>query len=150
MCNKYYDIHSSIGFLTITANRLMSGYFRKRLMESGIDITAEQWGVLVQLWNQGSISQDELAHLLCVDKSSLSRVLDGMERKGLVARRRDPGDARRKILYGTPAAERLKTQCREVAESARAEMLKGIPPDDRTACVSVLARIKENIRGLAE
>jgi DNA-binding MarR family transcriptional regulator len=150
MCNNYYDVQSSIGFLTVTANRLMSVYFRKRLIESGIDLTAEQWGVLAQLWNQDSVSQDELAHLLCVDKSSLSRVLDVMERKGLVARRRDPGDARRKILCSTPAAERLKTQCRDVAESAIADMLKGISPSDHAACVNVLGRIKDNIRGLSE
>jgi DNA-binding MarR family transcriptional regulator len=150
MCNNYYDVQSSIGFLTITANRLMSAYFRKRLLESGIDITAEQWGVLVQLWNQGSVSQDELAHLLCVNKSSLSRVLDVMERKALVARHRDPDDARRKILFSTPTAERLKIPCRAVAESAMADVLKGIPPEDHATCINVLRQIKDNIRGLSE
>ena len=150
MDNKYYDIQASIGFLTITANRLMSAYFRKRLLESGIDITAEQWGVLVQLWNQDSVSQDELVQLLCVDKSSLSRVLDGMERKGLVARRRDPADARRRILYSTPAADLLKNPCKGVAESVLADMLSGIPPSDHAACISVLRRIKDNIKGLSD
>jgi DNA-binding MarR family transcriptional regulator len=146
MCNNYSDVQSSIGFLTITANRLMSAYFRKRLIESGIDLTVEQWGVLAQLWNQNSLSQDKLAYLLCVDKSSLSRVLDVMERKGLVARHRDPGDARRKILCSTPTAERLKKQCRDVAENAMADILKGISPSEHAACVNVLKRIKDTIR----
>lgn len=151
MCNKcYYDVNSSIGFLTITANRLMSAYFRKRLMESGIDLTAEQWGVLAQLWNQGTVSQDELAHLLCVDKSSLSRVLNVMERKGLVIRRRDPGDARRKILYSTPDAERLKTECKAVAENSMTDVLRGISGDEHDICAKVLRQIKDNIRGLSE
>ena len=76
----------------------MSEYFRKRLIEAGIELTAEQWGVLGHLWNEGGVAQDELAALVCVNKSSLSRVLDGMERRGLVIRQKDPADARRNIL----------------------------------------------------
>ena len=148
MCNKYYDTQASLGFLTITTNRLMSGYFRKQLIESGVDLTAEQWGVLAQLWNRGNIAQDELAFALCVDKSSISRVLDVMERKGLVHRKRDPADARRKVLYATPAAEDLKEQCKIVAESAMDKILHGISEKDHAVCLKVLARVKDNIRGL--
>ena len=150
MCNDYYDVQSSIGFLTITTNRLMSAHFRKRLIESGIDITAEQWGVLAQLWNEGSIAQDELAHLVCVDKSSLSRVLDVMERRGLVIRKRDPNDARRKILYRTPEADTFKEQCREIADASMRDILRGITNEEHEICAKVLRRIKDNIRGLPE
>ena len=150
MSTPYYDAENSPGFLTITTNRLMSACFRKRLVEAGIDISAEQWGVLVQLWNRGSIAQDELAHIVCVDKSSLSRVLDVMERRGLVRRERDPADARRKILSATDQANTLREPCLKVATSALAEMLDGISGKELAACLTVLARIKQNIRKIAE
>lgn len=148
MRNDPYNIQNSLGYLTITANRLMSGFFRKRLVEAGIDLTAEQWGVLTQLWDKNSISQDELAYLVCVDKSSISRVLDVMERKGLVTRRRDPADARRKILYSTPLAETLKHSCRAVAESCTEKMLQGVSSEEHATCLKVLSQVKKTLRTL--
>ncbi len=150
MSTPYYDVDKSLGFLTITANRLMSAYFRKLLVEAGIDITAEQWGVLVQLWNRGSIAQDELAYIVCVDKSSLSRVLDVMERRGLVCRVRDPDDARRKILFPTAQANTFREPCLEAAVKGMSEMLEGIGRDELDACLNCLTKVKQNIRKITE
>lgn len=150
MNSFYYDVDCSLGFLTITSNRLMNAWFKKRLGQAGIDITAEQWGVLVQLWNKGSIAQDELAYIVCVDKSSLSRVLEVMERRGLVRRERDPADARRKTLYATDKANALRDLCLKVAVSALDEMLNGISREDLAACITVLTKVKKNIRKIAE
>lgn len=150
MCEQYYDVEKSLGYLTITSNRLMSAYFRKRLLDAEIDITAEQWGVLAQLWNSGKIAQDELAHIVCVEKSSLSRVLDVMERKGLVTRKKDPSDARRKILYPTKESQKLRLRCRDVAEEAMESMLRDISPGDLDTCLAVLSQVKCNLRGLQD
>lgn len=150
MNNDFYDIQSSLGFLTITANRLMSAYFRKQAAELGLDLTAEQWGVLVQLWNRSGIAQDEVAHIVCVDKSSLSRVLDVMERKGLVERKRDPADARRKTVYATEAAESLKAVCRKAADKSMEKVLRGINQQDHDICLAVLRKVKENLREITE
>lgn len=144
------NVKESLGFLTITTNRLMSAYFRKRLVESGIDLTAEQWGVLALLWERGSIAQDELAHTVCVDKSSLSRVLDVMERRGLVTRKRDPGDARRKILFPTPASEAFKAPCYAAAESSMRLILGGVCDTDHEVCLKVLNQVKQTLRQLSE
>lgn len=150
MCNQYYDVQGSLGFLTITTNRLMSVFFRKRLIEAGIDLTPEQWGVLAHLWNKGSIAQDELAQMLCVDKSSLSRVLDVMERRGLVIRKRDPNDARRKILSPSPHSLPLKKNCQEVADDSMKQLLHKVSPQDHAICIRVLAQVKETIKELSE
>ena len=47
----FYDFQTSLGYLTITTNRLLSASFRKRLIEDGIELTAEQWVVLAHLWH---------------------------------------------------------------------------------------------------
>lgn len=150
MCEPLYDINNSLGFLTITTNRLMSACFRKRLVEGGIDITAEQWGVLAHLWNQDSIPQDELTYALCVDKSSLSRVLDLMERRGLVRRERDPEDARRKILFATPYASEFRDLCLKLGTGTMKTMLNDISDEDLEVCLKVLAQVKKNIRAMSE
>jgi DNA-binding MarR family transcriptional regulator len=147
---QYYDFENSIGFLTFSANRLLNAYFRKRLLEEGLDLTPEQWGVLAALWNAGSIAQDELATLLCVDKSSLSRVLDVMERRGLVRRERVVGEARRKSLFPTPGAEALRGPCAVAASKVMTEVLGGFDQEELVICLKVLKRMKRSIRELSE
>lgn len=150
MMNNAKFVIEDLGFLTITANRLMSAYFRKRLVGAGINLTAEQWGVLAQLWERGHIAQDELAHYLCVDKSSLSRVLAVLERRALVLSKRDPADARRKILYPSSDTERFKPFCRQVAASSLEQILDGVTDEDLAVCCEVLKRVKQNLRKLSE
>ena len=108
MNSCFYDSQDSLGFMTITANRLMSAALRRRMKEAGIDLTAEQWGVLALLWNGGESTQEELAGIACVDKSSMSRILSLMEDKRLVTRRVDPANARRKIIRASEQARELR------------------------------------------
>jgi DNA-binding MarR family transcriptional regulator len=136
--------------LTFSANRLLNAYFRKRLLDEGIDLTPEQWGVLAALWNAGSIAQDDLASLLCVDKSSLSRVLDVMERRGLVRRERSAGDARRKVLFPTPRAEAIRGPSSVAARKVLAEVIGDSDQEEVAICLKVLKRMKRSIRELSE
>jgi Transcriptional regulators len=145
----FYNLDRSLGYLTVSTNRLMSAYFRKRLSDAGLEITAEQWGVLCQLWNEGGGSQDGLATRLCLEKSSLSRVLDTMERKGLVRRERDPLDARKKILRATPAAGVLQAPCKKVADEVMCEILKDCDPGELEACLKVLGQVQQTIKELS-
>lgn len=146
MTGLYFDHHQSLGFMTITANRLMCAAVRRRMLQAGIDLTAEQWGVLAQVWNQGGSSQDELARFACVEKSSMSRVLAGLERKGLLERRPDPDDARRKNVFSTPAADAIKERCRDVVQDVLDQALRDVSPQDRATCLNVLAMVKQTMQ----
>jgi hypothetical protein len=57
MADPFFDEQKSLGFMTITANRLLCAALRRRMVEAGMDLTAEQWGVLALLWNRGEISR---------------------------------------------------------------------------------------------
>lgn len=150
MSKFFYNFQSSLGYLTLTTNRLMSAYFRKRLTEAGLELTAEQWGVLAQLWNEGGVTQDELAAIVCVDKSSLSRVLDVMERKGLVYRKKDPVDARRKILFASELSEGLQEACMAIAQDVSNEILRNCKQEDVDICLKVLSEVKASLKESSE
>ena len=135
-----------MGFMSITVNRLMGAFFRRQLAANGIDLTGEQWGVLALIWNRGGMSQEELAHIACVDKSSMSRVLRLMETKGLVERRKSPSDARTKLLYTTPLADAVQKNALETALLVQQRVTEGISPEHLAIAFDVLARVKHNIR----
>ena len=141
-----YDPQESLGFMTITVNRLMSACLRRKMREDGIDLTAEQWGILVLLWNHAGSTQEELAHVGCVDKSSMSRVLSLMEAKGLIIRRTDPADGRRKIIRPSEKALQLRRGALAVVNHVMDNALRNISQQDRDLCLTVLNAVRENLR----
>ena len=141
-----YLSHESLGFMTITANRVMSSCLRRKMREAGIDLTSEQWGVLVLLWNMNSLTQDELAQIACVDKSSMSRILSLMEDKGLIDRRVDPSSARRKIIRATARAHAVQQSSLAVARDVVARALSNVSEEDCATCLKVLGAVKKNLQ----
>ena len=141
-----YALHECLGFMTITANRKMSAFLHHKMKKAGLNLSSEQWGVLAHLWNQKSATQEELAQMACVDKSTMSRVISRMERNGLITRRLDPADARRKILYPTQMSDALRDRSAAVARGVLALALENVDRQDHAACLKVLAAVKDNLR----
>ena len=142
----YFPPQESLGFMTATTDRLMSAALRRAMKEDGVGLTSEQWGSLVILWEKSGCTQDELAAALCVDKSSMSRILSLMEDGGLIIRRIDPDNARRKIICASDKAFALQKRSLDVAQRVMAEALDGVNADELAACFRVLDTVKKNLR----
>jgi MarR family transcriptional regulator for hemolysin len=141
-----YFPEESLGFMTITAYRLLHSTLRRRLREAGLDMTPEQWGLLVLLWERGSATQDELAHAICADKASISRVLSLMEERGLITRQVDAANERRKIISAAPDALALREQGFAISLETLRGAAAGLDPEDVVTCLRVLATVKRNLR----
>lgn len=76
------------------------------------DISSVQYSILVVLHREGELSQRELCDEVDLDRSTIADLVARMERRGLIARRRDPADARRKTVGLTDhgRAERMRLQ----------------------------------------
>jgi len=76
------------------------------------DISSVQYSILVVLDREGELSQRELCDEVDLDRSTIADLVARMERRGLIARRRDPEDARRKTVGLTDhgRAERMRLQ----------------------------------------
>jgi len=145
MNNFFFDPEGSLGFMAFTASRLMAASLRRRMAQAGIDLTGEQWGVMVFVWNREFIGQDELARCLCMDKTGMSRLLATMEGKGLITRNPGHTDARRKVITATEAGGALKERSRAVAEASLVQTLKNASPQDHAICMRVLAAVKDTL-----
>lgn len=103
-----YDPERAPGFLiSRTAMRLRLG-LRRVFAENGQDVTPEQWGVLLCLWREEGLSQCELAERTVKDRTTITRILDLLEKKGLAERRRDPEDRRTFRIHLTEAGRRAR------------------------------------------
>src|ERR1700739_2780879 len=98
----HVDFERDLLFLLNDIGRLLRVDADKRARTHGM--TRAQWGILIWLERQPGISQKELSELLEVEPITVGRLIDRLERRGMVQRRDDPADRRIWRLYlGKPA-----------------------------------------------
>src|ERR1700760_1084808 len=97
-----HDFRHDLMFLLHDVARLLRVDADKRARAHGM--TRAQWGILIWLERQPSLSQKELAEILEVEPISVARLIDRLEARGMVERRPDPKDRRIWRLHLCPPA----------------------------------------------
>ena len=86
-----YTMRNSVGYLMrVTTNRLLP---RMEALFEDQELSFSQWTTLVAL-HSGITTAGDLAHNICHDAGSLTRLIDQMEKRGLVTRQRSREDRR--------------------------------------------------------
>ena len=110
--------------------------------------TLQIWRVLAALREQDGQRMGDLSSTTSIDVSTLTRLVDNMEKKGLVARRRDAGDARAVVLHVAPAGRRLTARILPIAERYERVALEGFSVADAEQLKAALRRLYANMDGL--
>ena len=93
-------------------------------------------------------TQKQLSEQLYLEKSSVSRLLDGLEKKGWLERQPDPEDSRRKRVIPTERALAEASRCSAIANAVLSDVQQGIAADDLEQGQSVLNQVIGNLRDL--
>ena len=97
-------------------------------MEAQLGVTAPQRLVIRIVGRFPGISAGEVSEILHLHPSTLTGVLKRLQQRGLVARRADPGDARRALLELTPRGRDVDGLRSGTVESAVRRALRRMPP----------------------
>ena len=142
---KTYKLEDSLGYMMGRAARSMGMRLNRNFMEAGHNVTCEQWGVLVNLWRRNGQSQQELAGTTCKDKTSVTRLIDGLEKRNLVVRTPDKVDRRQKLIYLTSKGKEFQQELLHIVEKTLNEAQQNVPAKDMDICKKVLCRVYENL-----
>ena len=113
---------------------------------SPLGLTQARWLVLIHLSRMGGESlQKELAFIVGVEGPTLVRVLDGLERIGLVQRLGVEGDKRARLIRLTPKADSVISDIMRIGIKLRGEALAGISDQDLESFFRVLETILANL-----
>lgn len=137
------DNAPTLSFLLHEVARLLRKFFEQRA--KGLGLTRSQWQTLAYLSKNEGIHQAGLAELLEVEPITLVRILDKLEERGLVERRKHPTDRRIRLLYSREEARPLLDDIRRVAEITRSEALANVPEEDREHLIHTLTLMKSNL-----
>jgi MarR family transcriptional regulator, organic hydroperoxide resistance regulator len=121
------------------------GNLYRRFRAHGVELTPEQWMVLVRLWEQEGVTQTQLAERTLRDAPTMSRILVLMEKGGLIQRRVDPTDRRSRLVFLTDRGRGLRKALSGEARAMVNEARAGIPEEDLVTARRVLQRMLANI-----
>jgi len=110
--------------------------------------TLQTWRVLAALHERDGRRMGDLSETTSIEVSTLTRVVDNMESKGLVARRRDGADARAVTLHATPAGRRMTRMILPMAERYEKVALLGFSDAEAKVLKTALRRLFDNMDGL--
>jgi DNA-binding MarR family transcriptional regulator len=105
------------------------------------DVSVTQSWALEALLGRGPSSLNELAANLFLDKSTASRVVSALERKGYVMRQPHPEDARALVLRVTPAGRRLHDRIRRDLVEQQKSLLEDFELEVREAAPHLIERL---------
>jgi DNA-binding MarR family transcriptional regulator len=109
-------------------------------------VSGSEARALIELMSARGIAQGELAGLLGLEKSTVSRLAAGLERKGWVRRGRDEVNQRYVRLYLTPEGGAIAARVLGAWHSRQARILAALSDDERAG---LSAGLRGLVRGLA-
>ena len=131
--------------LNLTGCKLKQ-FIAAKLREVGVPLTPEQFMLIDLLWNQGAMSQQQLADQMQKDKNSVTKLVDAIERKGFVVRQQNVHDRRSNTIVLTEKANLLKPGAKQKGISILDQMLEGISEEELRGFLATLHKLNSNMK----
>ena len=141
------QLYECINFLLTVSQHAVFQNLHERLDPFGI--TPGQYAVLYCLWNKGEITPKEISQSIFLEMSTVSGVLDRMQKKGLIQRVVDPNDRRSVRVAATPEGMALREGVMEAVAAMNTDVLGEFTPEEVQLLRKCLARIG-NVSSLTE
>ena len=135
----------NLGMLIGQVHRLSTKRFVQNSHNSGLDISMDQWIVLGPIWENDGVSHKEISEYCLKDKTSVTKIIDTLEKKNLVVRVSDQLDHRVKRVVLSNKGKELFLQAIPIMELTRDQLREGITEQDIESLRSVLTKIYNNL-----
>ena len=136
---------SQAGFLMAKIRQVGERIFVRRSKQYGIEINPAQGRIMFALWQNDGISIIELAKKTQLKKSTLTSMLDRLERMGYIRRQRSKKDRRKILIKRTEKDRTMEKKYVEVSEEMTRLFYKGFSKSQIDRFEKDLERILNNL-----
>ena len=145
-----YALDQAVGYAVGHAAAKIKIALRRVFVAAGHDVTPDQWVVLNRLAETAGLTQAGLGERTVKDKTTITRILDRLEEKGLLIRQRDPRDRRSQRLFLTPAGEATVRRLVPLVQTFAAAAYADLTEEDRSALRRLLGCIEDRLDAMLE
>ena len=131
-----------LGFLITGVRNAIWGSIDRELQP--LDITTAQFVVFNSIARSGGSTIGELCRVIGYDSGAMTRLLDRIEKKGLIRRVANPDDRRSFLVELTEESTALVPKARRKVQAVFAMLLQGFGERDAAALKASLEKILEN------
>lgn len=142
-------VDESLGCLTNHAAHTARTFLTRQLALNGIDMTIEQFKVMVVLWKEKRSTQQNIADFVGKDKTSVTRLIAGLEKRSLIERVTDETDKRCNLVTLTPQGMALEKPTMEVLNKANNVLHQSIHPEELAITLRVLKHMCLNLNTIS-
>jgi DNA-binding MarR family transcriptional regulator len=137
-----------VGYLVRRAANLVLPQFEALFADN--ELTFSQWAVLMALREWRASTSGEIARHICHDAGSLTRLIDQLERRGLIARLRSDTDRRVVTLTLTPRGAELVESLMPRVTDFWNDLLSGFSHAEIRNLIGLLTRLVAAAGGSAD
>nr|MEC9418885.1 MarR family transcriptional regulator [Pseudomonadota bacterium] len=132
-------VSSYLLYLLAASSEAASHQFHLRVRELGLRVP--EWRVLACLYDQDGLMITQLAKYSLLEQSRMTRIVDQMEKRGLVVRKSDKGYCRRVRVHLTDAGQKLSSEVVEEAREHERTLLSALNQSDADRIKPSLERL---------
>lgn len=140
---NYKPEYESINFLLSMICRAQRSKMSEALTEIGLYAGQEMF--LWHLWRQDGLTQSQMVERMCVQPPTVSKMLDRLERTGLVERRPDSEDSRISRVYLTEQGHRSQRAVRDIWTDLEQRITEGLNVEERIVLRRLLLHVHGNL-----
>lgn len=136
---------TTIGKLRNKLHRLMK---QRYAAEANVKLTVEEFILLTMIRAKTDQILQNIAIATGKNKSVVMRMIDSLEKKGLVKRTVNPEDRRENLLSTTDMGEQVVAEYHKIEKKLSYELLKGIPDEKVEVFFEVVEEISRRTNSL--
>lgn len=133
-------------YLLSMAQQTMKDYTNAALSKAGVELTMTQAGILFLLKHKDMRTMSELGEVFDIDNSAVTRLVDRLEKNGIVERQTAPGDRRAYLVHMTPKGLDSLEKAKKVILSVNEDLRRGFSPEEVEAYKKILRSILERFK----
>jgi DNA-binding MarR family transcriptional regulator len=137
---------SLLGYSLRRAQTAVFADFAATFAGSGEALTPGEFGLLVLVARNTGLSQSTLAHALGIDRSTLVPILNRLQARGLLVRRRAPTDGRTHDLALTANGNRALERFARLVRRHEKRIASGLSTGEIRTLIELLEKVREKAK----
>lgn len=117
-------------YLLFTAQQKLRTYLKKMMTKENVRVTTAQAGILFLLKQKDGRTMSELSQILSIDNSTITGLVDRLEKTGLVRRNASPHDRRASHVFINPQGMEEVDKAKKVIRMVNQEIKNGFSAEE--------------------